>query len=81
MRKRPCNPIGAARVPPVSDNCYTQVPGDLRNTSMETYMVSFGSGTEQFSSDSCLDCHGATASDFSFIWLDAMMNFFPIKPD
>lgn len=81
VRKRPCNPIGAARVPPVSENCYTQIPGDLRNTTMETYMASFGSGTQQFSSDSCMNCHGATAADFSFIWLDAMTNIVPIKQD
>ena len=79
VRTRPCNPIGAARVPPVSENCYIQIPGDLRNTPMETYMASFGEGTEQFSSDSCMNCHGAAAVDFSYIWLDAMTNIVPLK--
>ena len=79
IRTRPCKPIGAVRVPPVSENCYTQIPGDLRNTSMETYMASFGEGTEHFSSDSCLNCHGAVGANFSFIWLDAMTNIVPLK--
>jgi hypothetical protein len=78
IRTRPCNPNGAWRIPPVTTDCYMQVPQGLRNSSMETYMGDYGSGTVQFNSDSCMNCHGVAGRDFSYVWLDAKTNIVPI---
>lgn len=75
---RMCNPNGTFPFDPVSSDCYTLVPPNLRNTSMETYMVTFRAGTEQFSSDSCMGCHGSAGVDSSYVWLDASTIILPI---
>ena len=72
-----CNPNGAWAIPPASSDCFTQVPTNLRNTSSETYMASYGTGTTEMPSDSCLNCHAAGGIDKSYIWLDAMLS--PVK--
>jgi hypothetical protein len=77
---RPCNPNLTFPIPPARDGCYTQFPMHLRYTSMETYMATYGRTTEQTSSDSCMNCHGAAGLDFSYIWLDAKTEIVPITP-
>lgn len=71
VRQYFCNPNGAWAIPPASEDCFTQVPANLRNTSMETYMASYGTGTTELPADSCLNCHAAGGVDMSYIWLDA----------
>ena len=71
VRKYFCNPNGAWVIPPATEDCFTQVPANLRNTSMETYMASYSTGTEEIPADSCLNCHAAGGVDMSYIWLDA----------
>lgn len=76
---RPCNPNLTFPIPPATQGCYDQFPMHLRNTSMETYMATYGAGTEQTSNDSCMNCHGAAGLDFSYIWLDAKTQVVPIR--
>ena len=78
IRTRPCNPEGTFPIQPVQEDCYTLTPVHLRNTSMETYMANYGTGHEQFSSDSCMNCHGAGGADSSYVWLDAQLQPLPI---
>lgn len=71
VRQYFCNPNGAWAIPAATEDCFTQVPANLRNTSMETYMASYSTGTEEIPADSCLNCHAAGGVDMSYIWLDA----------
>lgn len=78
VRTQYCNPNGAWAIPAATDDCFTQVPENLRNTSMETFMASYGVGTTETSADSCLNCHVAGGVDGSYIWLDAKLQPVPI---
>ncbi|MEM9255242.1 MAG: hypothetical protein AAGA91_07330 [Pseudomonadota bacterium] len=73
VRQAFCNPNGPWSIPAASEDCFTQVPANLRNTSMETYMASYGTGTTELPADSCLNCHAAGGVDSSYIWLDAKL--------
>ncbi len=70
------------------DDCYTVVPIGLRlrNTALETYQVSFHMKNVkpvigQASSAGCIQCHGASGLDFSFVWTDAVTEPVPLKQD
>lgn len=55
-------------------DCFTMIPNDLRNTSMESYMTTYintDGGVDHVSNRSCMGCH-ASGTDFSFIWLDGV---------
>ena len=75
---RPCNPDTFVPIQPVEDDCYTMVPQHLRNTSMETYMVNYGTGLEPLSSTGCMECHASAGVDASYVWLDAQLQPLPI---
>lgn len=78
IRRQFCNPNGPWAIPAAGDDCFTQVPDSLRNTSMETYMAGYGATTIMTASDSCTNCHSAGGVDGSYIWLDAMLAPVPI---
>jgi hypothetical protein len=81
--QRPCNPNGpwAVLPPKPGQACYEQVPEFLRNTSMETLFVQTDeTGTQQVT-DSCMNCHFAGGIDGSYLWLDAMLNPYPLSSD
>ena len=76
-------------------DCYTIMPKlfqpghRLRNTTMETYQVSYvnpdaghdnapPSRDGQYSSMGCIQCHGNAGVDFSFIWSDAVEEMVPL---
>jgi len=75
---RPCNPDTFVPIQPVESGCYWMVPQHLRNTSMETYMVNYGTGTVPLSSTSCMECHASAGVDASYVWLDAQLQPLPI---
>ncbi|HMB53459.1 MAG TPA: hypothetical protein VKU40_09095, partial [Thermoanaerobaculia bacterium] len=75
---RPCNPDTFVPIQPVDSGCYEMVPQHLRNTSMETYMVTYGTGLEPTSSTSCMECHASAGVDASYVWLDAQLQPLPI---
>jgi hypothetical protein len=79
--QRPCNPNGPWGVdsPSPGEPCYEQIPGSLRNTSMETLFVQTDREGIQYSSDSCMNCHQAGGIDGSFLWQDAMFNQYEIS--
>jgi hypothetical protein len=57
------------------EDCYITVPRFLRNTVIESYMATYctqGMDNVQFSNRSCMSCHGAAGTDFSYIWLDGV---------
>ena len=69
-----------------STDCYAVKPDGLRlrNTALETYQVSFHEakvepGTGQASSAGCIQCHGISGVDFSFVWTDAVTAPVPLK--
>lgn len=73
---------------PPSSDCYTLEPMGLRlrNTTMETYQVSYNMRgvdpvTKQASSTGCMRCHGNAGIDFSFAWTDAVEEPVPLQRD
>jgi hypothetical protein len=79
LRRQFCNPSGPLAIPPATTKeCFTQVPDKLRNTSMESFIASYGTTTEMTASDSCLNCHVGGGFDSSYIWLDARQLPIPI---
>lgn len=74
---------------PDDGGCYTVAPKGLRlrNTALETYQVSYHMmanvepGTGQASSAGCMQCHGPSGLDFSFVWTDAVTAPVPLKQD
>ncbi len=68
-------------------NCYNVKPPGLRlrNTVLETYQVSYHMAnvktgkTGQASSAGCMQCHGFSGVDFSFVWTDAVTAPVPLK--
>ncbi len=84
---RPCNLDHQ-----VTDNCFLIAPIDpatnrsvrLRNTTMETFQVSYNpldknpNPAQQKSSVGCMQCHNKTGIDASFVWVDAEEAVVPI---
>ncbi len=71
-----------------SSGCYAVAPPGLRlrNTALETYQVSYhlanvAPETGQASSAGCMQCHGASGVDFSFVWTDAVTVPVALKQD
>lgn len=67
----------------VKEPCYNVKPSNLRlrNTTMETYQVSYHmpGKTGQASSAGCMQCHGISGVDFSFVWTDAVTAPVPLE--
>lgn len=94
-RSNPFGPdVGVINMKPcpgkeVADDCYTVKPDNLRlrNTTLETYQVSYHmvnvktGKTGQASSVGCIQCHGFSGVDFSFVWTDAVTAPVPLKQD
>jgi hypothetical protein len=79
LRRQFCNPNSPLAIPPATTKeCFTQVPDKLRNTSMESFIASYGTTTQMTASDSCLNCHVGGGFDSSYIWLDARQLPVPI---
>ena len=70
------------------DKCYNVKPSNLRlrNTTLETYQVSYHMANVkkgrvgQASSAGCIQCHGVSGVDFSFVWTDAVTAPVPLVP-
>lgn len=70
-----------------TEDCFVLKPDGLRlrNTTMETYQVTYDTPTNhpsgQTSSVGCMECHGGAGLDFSFAWTDASEEIVPVVQD
>ncbi|MBT5498697.1 MAG: hypothetical protein HOK54_23415, partial [Alphaproteobacteria bacterium] len=77
--------MNACKGAEISPDCYTLIPLNLRlrNTTLETFQVSHllpeKDANRQASSGGCMQCHGSTGVDFSFVWVDAAEEIVPLR--
>jgi hypothetical protein len=77
--------MNACKGAEINPDCYTLIPLNLRlrNTTLETFQVSHllpeKDANGQASSGGCMQCHGPTGVDFSFVWVDAAEEIVPLR--